>query len=215
MKTLDKLRELAIRLRRSGASLDEIVEKTKRNRGTVYYWIRKIPLQRPTASGTVAQIRQGKRASAEAAALRAAAYGRGVSGWASFSKNPLAREFVMLYLTEGYRKSRHVVSVINSDPALVRLALHGIRLVSDKEVFIEVRIYQDHDAKAERSYWAKVLQVPITLVRTYVKNTGGMTWRTEPSTHGCVVVRVGDTQAKAYVDGLCDGMRNEINQAVA
>jgi hypothetical protein len=54
------------------------------------------------------------------------AYEEGRQIFAELALDPTFRDFVILYLTEGYKRNRNNVGVANSDPALIRLAARWI-----------------------------------------------------------------------------------------
>jgi hypothetical protein len=51
--------------------------------------------------------------------LREAAYAQGLDEWRELSEVPTFREFVALYIAEVYERCRNVVSIANSDTALL------------------------------------------------------------------------------------------------
>ncbi|MGZ4234038.1 MAG: hypothetical protein ACXVVQ_21780 [Solirubrobacteraceae bacterium] len=54
--------------------------------------------------------------------LREAAYEQGRAEYDELMRAPTFRDFVVLYIAEGYKRSRNTASLCNSDPAIVALA---------------------------------------------------------------------------------------------
>lgn len=100
-------------------SLDEIAERLALPKTTIYYWIRDLPLGRPRREnghpGNNAVVRKHRL-------LREAAYAQGEAEFEEMTRDPTFRDFVCMYVGEGYKKNRNVVGLGNSDPRVVLLA---------------------------------------------------------------------------------------------
>ena len=73
---------------------------------------------------------------AKYAAMREAAYQQGLAEAPELLKDETFRDFVVLYMGEGYRKNRNVVDFVNSNVQMVRLAYRWMyELSSNKEGF--------------------------------------------------------------------------------
>lgn len=117
----DHLREKAISLRtQQQMTLEDIVERLKLPKTTVYYWIKDIPIPR-TAKQTLGQVNGTQAMQAKFSALREQAYQQGVAEASELLKDPSFRDFVVLYMAEGYKRNRNAVSIANSDAAIVKL----------------------------------------------------------------------------------------------
>jgi len=90
-------------------SLNEIAARLALPKTTVYYWVRDLRLGRPRSN---AGQRKGTRSMRKKYALRrAAAYLQGRIEFADLIEDPTFRDFVCLYMAEGYKRSRNTVSV--------------------------------------------------------------------------------------------------------
>ena len=119
------IREKAIELRKERAfTIDELAERMAVSRSTIYYWVKDIPITRkPNTGWPESARRKGNRAMQRKYRLiREAEYERGLEEYTEFLAVPTFRDFVTLFLTEGYKRSRNTVSIANSDPAAVALA---------------------------------------------------------------------------------------------
>lgn len=117
-------------------TIDELAERLAIPRTTVYYWVRDLEIPRKPATGWPDSARRkgNKAMQAKYRLLREAAYDEGLDFYLHLSEIPSFRDFVTLFITEGHRRSRHEVSIANSDPAVVWLAAwHPRQCNSDSE----------------------------------------------------------------------------------
>lgn len=83
-------------------SLDEIAARLALPKPTVYYWIRDLPLGRPRREnghpGNNAVVRKHRL-------MREAAYTQGQGEFEEMTRDPTFRDFVYMYIGEGYKKT--------------------------------------------------------------------------------------------------------------
>jgi hypothetical protein len=116
-------------------TLDQIAERLALPRTTIYYWIRDLPVPNEVNHSDRRQAarRRGNRAmQRKYRLLREAAYREGEESFDALARDPTFRDFVALYIAEGYKRSRHTVSICNSDPAVVRIAARWLTSVTDR-----------------------------------------------------------------------------------
>ncbi|HEX4625055.1 MAG TPA: hypothetical protein VH231_11415 [Solirubrobacteraceae bacterium] len=103
------------RLRREQRlTIDELAECLALSRTTVYLWVRDLPLER-TGRQNRGQRLGNAAMQAKYRRLREQAYAEGRRTFAALAEDPLFRDFVTLYIAEGYKRSRNVVSLCNSE----------------------------------------------------------------------------------------------------
>jgi hypothetical protein len=126
------LREKARQLRTERKmSLDEIAECLALGKTTVWYWIKDLP--DPEIRLRDSEGRQRGRAIAarlnreRAKAARDRAYRQGWGEFPLLDAEPGFRDFICMYIGEGYKRNRNKVSIANSDPRVVRLGDYWIR----------------------------------------------------------------------------------------
>ena len=100
-------------------TIDQIAERLAVSRTTVYYWIRDLP-------APVEVTHSGRRQAARRKATRAmqrtyrlrqeAAYREGLATFETLSADVTFRDFVCLYLAEGYKRNRNRVAIGNFGP---------------------------------------------------------------------------------------------------
>ena len=185
-------------------SINEIAERLALPKTTIYYWVRDLPLGRPR-NASAGQRKGNRNMRSRYALRRAAAYLCGRIEFAELLDEPTFRDFVCLYMAEGYKRSRNSVSVCNSDPAIVALCARWVRRFARNRVTYSLQYHADQDLIALRNFWARVLGVAPEDIRLQRKsNSGRLTGRTWRSQHGVLDIRVGDTLFRARLQGWMD-----------
>jgi hypothetical protein len=201
------LRERARELRtEKHFSIDEIAARLALPRTTVYYWVIDIPLGRPRSS---AGQRKGNLAMQEKwRRLRDEAYQAGAAEYEELVLVPTFREFVTLYIAEGYKRCRNVVSLANSDVTIVAMAIGRLRFLSEKTPFCSIQYHADQDLDELRVFWGAALAVEPSTIRLLRKSNSnqlaGRSWRSE---HGVLTVGVNDTLLRARLQAWIDRIR--------
>src|SRR5439155_20777180 len=105
------LREKARALRaQRKLTIDELAERLALSRSTIYYWVRDLPLERKGRAN--AGQRRGSRAMQRKYRLmREEAYREGLESFDALVRDPSFRDFVSLYIAEGYKRDRNRVPI--------------------------------------------------------------------------------------------------------
>jgi hypothetical protein len=128
----------------------------------------------------------------------------------SLARLPTFRDFVCLYIAEGYKKNRNTVSVANSDVAAMKLAVYWLREFSTRRMIFSIQYHADQRLRTLRSYWGQELGIPdISIEFLRKSNSGQLAHRTWRSQHGVLSVKVHDTLLRARLQGWIDCMRGE------
>lgn len=93
-------------------TIDELAERLALPRTTIYHWVRDLPIPGSGPGGgfsTAAQRRGTRAMKRKYRLLREAAYREGVEEYPTLAADPTFRDFVCLYIGEGYKRSRHTV----------------------------------------------------------------------------------------------------------
>lgn len=160
---------------------------------TVYYWIKDLPLGR-AANASTGQRKGNYSMQNKWRVLREAAYARGLAEYDERMLAPTFRDFVVLYIAEGYKRSRNTASICNSDPAVVALAGRWLRQLSAHTPVISVQYHRDQDGDGLRAFWGETLVVDPETVRLHPKtNSGELRSRVWRCAHGAATVAVHDT----------------------
>ena len=207
----DKARELRVS---KCLTIDEIAERLALPRTTIFYWVRDLPLARPSQNSewkrTGAQ-RRGTQAMVEKyRVLRAAAYADGLRSFESLSTQPRFRDFVCLYIAEGYKRNRNVVSLANSDPAVVKLADTWIRHFAYNPLRYRVQFHADQQLDELAEFWGAQLGIQPERVKFQRKSNSNQlerrSWRCQ---YGVLTVESNDTLLRARLGAWMDCLREE------
>jgi transposase-like protein len=206
------IREKAIQLRvERDLTIDEIAERLALPRTTIFYWVKDIPLKRERQpSLKLAQIRAGEASRARHQKLRDDAYARGIEEWEELALQPTFREFVALYIAEGYKRNRNVVSIANSDDRIVALAVSWFRRLGRGKLDFSIQYHADQDLGELREFWGRALGIDGAVIRMQRKSNSnqlaGRTWR---SAHGVMTVAAYETLLRSRLQAWIDLIRQE------
>jgi AcrR family transcriptional regulator len=202
------LREKARSLRgEKHLSLDEIADRLALPKTTVYYWIRDLPLGRPRREnghpGNNAVVRKHRL-------RRDAAYRQGQAEFEEMERQASFRDFVCMYIGEGYKKNRNVVGLGNSDPKVVLLAAMWIRRLSRNQVNYSVQYHADQRVAELQAFWSELLGVtPNEIGLQRKSNSGRLSGRTWRSRYGVLTVRTCDTLLRARLQAWMDAVQEQ------
>jgi hypothetical protein len=140
--------------------------------------------------------------------LREGAYKEGLASFASMAQKEGFIEFVTLFIAEGYKRNRNVVSVSNSDPAVIAIADRWIRQLSRNKLTYWVRYHADQHLPTLQAFWGELVGVDPSDIRLQRKSNSnqlkGRTWR---SKHGVLTVATHDTYFRARLQAWVDLVR--------
>ncbi len=204
------LRQRARQLRlEKHLTLDELVERLALPRTTVYYWIRDLPLGKPRRwseaqkKGTAAMKAKYRR-------LREDAYAQGWAEYDALISLPTFRDFVVLYIAEGYKRNRNVVSLANSDPRVISVAAGWLAHFATNRLGYAIQYHADQDLAKLVAHWGRVLGIDASTIRLLRKsNSGQLAGRIWRSEFGVLTVSVSDTLLRARLQAWIDRLRDE------
>jgi hypothetical protein len=199
------LRDKARKLRQERKlTIDELAVRLAVSRTTVYYWAGDIPIPRQSrGKWPESARRKGSLAmQAKYRGLRVGAYEQGRREFDGLSACPTFRDFLNLYMAEGYKRSRNVVSLANSDPAIIRIADQWIRRFARNPVTYSIQYHADQDPEYLRRFWAFGLGADTRAFRYQRKsNSNQLTGRTWRSKWGVITVCANDTLFRMRLEG--------------
>lgn len=190
-------------------SIDEIAARLALPKTTIYYWVRDLPLGR-ARRGSAGQRKGNRNMQRNYALRRAAAYLQGRIEFVDLMGEPTFRDFVCLYMAEGYKRSRNEVSVCNSDPAIVLLCARWLRRFARNPVTYSVQYHADQELDELRRFWAKTLSVAPDEIRLKRKsNSGRLSGRTWRSRYGVLSVSACDTLFRARLEAWMESLQEQ------
>jgi hypothetical protein len=201
----EKARELRIERR---LSIVEIAERLALPKTTVFYWVRDLPLGRPRRDNPHPGTRAMQRKFRD---LREQAYTEGSESFQTLcASDPTFRDFVCMYVGEGYKRSRNAVAISNADPRVVAIATRWLRALSHKRLRFSVQYHADQDPRELAEFWASTLGVDPGDVRMQRKTNsgqlGGRVWRCR---YGVMAVTACDTLLRARLQAWMDCVQEQ------
>ena len=190
-------------------TIDQIAERLALPRSTIYYWVRDTPIS-PTPARKLTQRRAAAATSRKHRYLREEAYREGRAEFARLCLVPTFRDFVTLYIAEGFKRTRHVVSIGNSDPAVLRISVEWMDRFTGATFDFGLQYHADQDLNELRRYWAGQLEIEPEVIRLQRKsNSGQLKGRTWRSRYGVLTVRCNDTLFRSRLQGWIDSLREQ------
>jgi predicted DNA-binding transcriptional regulator AlpA len=192
-------------------TIDELAERLAMSRSTIYYWVRDLPIpgSGPGGEFPASARRKGTRAmQRKYRLLREDAYREGLDSFDELAVDPTFRDFVCMYIGEGYKRNRNRVLLANSDPAVVQLATRWIGRLADKPLQFWIQYHVDQDLDELCRFWSDTLRIESSIIRLQRKsNSGQLAGRQWRSRHGVLSVVVNDTLLRARLDAWMDRTR--------
>lgn len=200
------IREKARVLRRErGMTIDEIAERLALSRTTIYYWVRDLPIERKRSRQSAAQRRRNANNSESFRRTRRAAYERGWEEFDRLAADPTFRDFICIYVGEGYKRHRNTVSVANSDPVVVSLCSRWIERLARNRVRYAIQYHADQDPDRLRAFWSFRLGVDPEAITTFQKsNSGQLARRNWRCRFGVIAVNAYDTELRSRLQAWLD-----------
>jgi transposase-like protein len=162
----EKARELRVERR---LSIVEIAERLALPKTTVFYWVRDIPLGRPRRHDSHAGSQAMKRKFRQ---LREEAYKEGLESFSVLSAmDPTFRDFVCMYIGEGYKRNRNAVRIANSDPRVMVLATRWLTILSRNKLQFSIQYHVDQDVRKLSTFWASTLSIDPSEIRVLRRAT--------------------------------------------
>jgi excisionase family DNA binding protein len=206
----EKARSMRIERR---LTIDELAERLALSRSTVYYWVRDLPIPGSGSGGGSPAATQPKGNLAmqrKYRLLREAAYEQGVGEYDGLAADPTFRDFVCLYIAEGYKRRRSTVAICNSDPAVMQLATRWIRRLSSKTPEGSIQYHADQNVDELREFWGATIGIEPGAIRLQRKsNSNQMAARVWRSRYGVLDVHVYDTLFRMRLQAWMDRLRSE------
>lgn len=142
--------------------------------------------------------------------LREEAYREGAASFQRLATDRTFRDFVCLYVAEGYKRSRNTVSICNSDPTVARIATRWIRSLTEKAPVFSLQYHADQDVDELCKFWGEIVHCEPGAIRLQRKSNSnqlnGRTWR---SSHGVLAVSAYDTLLRARLEAWIDCLKAE------
>jgi hypothetical protein len=156
-----------VELRRQGKSYSEIRKIIKVSKSSLSLWLKDILLTDEQIRGLkmkkVQAVERYKISMKEKHKNKLDLYYKNqLKKWIPLSDREKYIAGLFLYWGEGNKVSSNVISIANTDPGLIRLAVFWFKEClgfSEDKVHIRLHLYSDMDIKSETGYWSEVLGI--------------------------------------------------------
>ena len=209
-------------LRGRGYSINQIVEETGFSKASVSIWVRDIiltPEQRKKISkrGRSVESIEKRRASrlSNEKQKRQAIIDMAKKDFSKISLEQLKLIGVILYLGEGAKVSRGVVSVANSDPAVIKIMLRFFRevlKVPESKLRGHIHTFAHADIVKTEKYWSQLTGIPRKqFYKTYTKPSSASLGKRKTLPFGTFDLSVNDTRLLLTIMGWIEKVKMLIN----
>lgn len=192
----------AIKLRKQGYSLNEIVQKLSIAKSSASVWVQNIPLNKKAQRRLLTRITLGQFRGAESKRKKTEAFVTKslLEAKSDFSKVCFNYAWnlavcALLYWCEGTKNvQRSGVTFVNSDSQLIATFLRAFRAsfdLDERKFRCCIHLHEYHNPKRQLAYWSKVTNIPKSqFIKPYQKPHTGIQIR--ENYPGCIAVRYGD-----------------------
>jgi hypothetical protein len=162
-----ELRNKAIEMRtKNNMSLKDIVDALGVPKTTVYYWIKNYKLDKIYWKKNVLGASITNKLKYQK--LRDCATEDAKILYEKYKNNSCFKDFICMFLTEGYRKTNSVVNICNSNPNIIILCNYWFKIFTNRKISYVVHVHTDDEIIDCVNYWAKCLNLNTQHIKVYV-----------------------------------------------
>lgn len=198
----------ALDLRKLGKSYSQIKKELNVSKSTLSVWLRKFPLSkeqidklRGKSEVRIEKYRQTMQRKREARLIQY--YTEEKKKWLPLTRREVFIAGLFLYWGEGSKAVRHIVSINNTDPSVLKFALYWMRTalqIPKEKIQVYLHLYDDMDIVTEIDFWSKELDMPKKLfAKPYIKKSKRADLTQKGFGHGTCGVRANNTVIKERI----------------
>ncbi len=213
-----KEHQQALELRKQGKSYSQIKSELNLSKSTLSLWLRKYPLSREQINllrgKSEVRIEKYRQTMQKKRDQRLAQYYREEKKkWLPLSLRELFLAGLFLYWGEGAKTVRHIVSINNTDPDVLKFALYWMRValkIPKDKIQVYLHLYSDMKIDREIDFWSKALNMPKNLFsRPYIKKSTREGLTQKGFGHGTCGIRANNTVIKERILMSIQAMADE------
>ena len=224
---INQNKKIAIQMRRSGSSYNEISKKLDIPKSTLSYWFSNDHVSSKIKESNVLKAKEKWAKNIRSYNILRAEAARQLwrerSELASHDIGPLSKNDLMLvgialYWGEGYKKTNWSIIFSNSDPLMNSLMMKLFRdvcCVPLQKIHAQIQIYPNMLPKTSMIYWAEVTDIPISqFMKPNIQiSSRSKLKRDNTLPHGTLRIRINDVllvnKIKGWIDGLARQYANK------
>lgn len=200
--------QLALKLRNQGKSYSQIKKEICVSKSTLSLWLRKFPLSREQinllrahSEIRIEKYRQTMQAKREKRLN--IYYNEEKTRLLPLSQKELLVAGLFLYWGEGAKTVRHIVSINNTDPDVLKFALYWMRIalhIPKEKIQVFLHLYDDMNIDREISFWSRELNISKKyFARPYIKKSKRVGLTQKGFGHGTCGIRTNNTVIKERI----------------
>lgn len=195
----------ALQLRKQGKSYSQIKKELALSKSTLSRWLRKYPLSKARIlelrGRSQVRIEKFRNTMFKKREVKLLSYYREQKNkLLPLTNKELLLSGLFLYWGEGNKSTRHMISINNTDPAVLRFTMFWYRKILNipkEKIRVFLHLYSDMELKKEINYWSKNLNMPIdNFDNPYIKKSKKSDIDQKGYGHGTCGLRVSDTIMK-------------------
>jgi hypothetical protein len=199
-------------------TVDQLAKRLALPRSTIYYWVRDLPPLDARGDEGAAAAPADVAAAPEPDAVPPSvppreqnAYEEGLHSFDDLAIQPTFRDFLTIYILDGYKRDRKRVALANADPAVMRLVNRWLWRLTDKSPSLAVHCHPDQGVGELRRFWSETVGVDSAAIRARHAAQGELARRSHhwgpPPLHGVLTITVDDTLLRARLQAWMRRMR--------
>jgi len=205
-------RQRAIELRKKGKTYGQIKKALNLSKSTLSDWLSDYPLSKQQLVLLKKETGKNKSLGIEKTIITKRRkreerlgniYKNEKKRWLSLSSKELELAGLFLYWGEGKKNLRSSLAINNTDPKVVKFALHWMTRalkIPKNKIKVELHLYSDMDVAKEISFWVNELRVPkAQFYKPHIKTSTRIAINQKGFGHGTCGVIVNDVRLKEKV----------------
>ena len=200
-----KKHRLVLKLRKQGKSYSQIKKETSISKSTLSRWLKKYPLSKERIlelrGRSPVRIEKYRNTMIRKREYKLKMYYKEQKNkLLPLTKKELHMAGLFLYWGEGNKADRHVVSINNTDPEVLKFTLFWyvtILKIPKEKIKVYLHLYSDMDVNKEIDYWSENLNIlKSNFDRPYIKKSKRSDVDQKGYGHGTCGLRVSNTIMK-------------------
>lgn len=138
--------------------------------------------------------------------IRQEHYNEGLKLFSEFEKTiPFFRDFIILYLGEGFRKDKNIVGIANSSPQIIAVSDFVLSKLTNKRKRYTLSYYEDMDLEMVIDFWSNLLEIKKEDIHLMKKSNAGLLMgRNHRLEFGIFSISIASTELKAKIVAWMD-----------
>lgn len=223
MIRFNHVKEKAIELRKRGKSLTDLCLMLGISKSTIYCWIKDVIVEDVNVfiKNNKEKIKKSTLVAAWANKTKFnrihESYRKSAKIiWDKNKDNKSFREFIMGYICEGYKKTKHLISICNSDPIFMTFNKKWFEILNFRNKKIEYNLQIHLDQKEEEIvlFWKDVLGIDKEIKVRQKSNSGNLNKRNWNCKYGVITISIADSYLKTMLDTWIDFYKEELVMSI-